>query len=249
MTSSQSSSPGTDVGPGRILFADDDPLLRDVVRSVLERRGHSVECVDNGGDAAKKLAGGEFDLFVTDIDMPGNEDFAVLTRRGEAALEVPVLVLTGHPSIQTAVTALRASAVDYLTKPIRPEQFLDHVTEAIARGRTARRSASTQAIGEQVMALVAATPVSEVAETSRPLADGDRSSLPGLSPSERADLSARESEVLEHLASGSDVRRVGESLHISPFTVRNHLRSIYRKLGVHDRVGLMVKVMGAARGT
>ena len=90
----------------RILIADDEPHVLRVLKMSLEREGYSVDVCDNGRDALEVVLRDPPEVLITDINMEGNEELEFLGEVRQQAPEIPVIVVTGYPSFQTAVEAL-----------------------------------------------------------------------------------------------------------------------------------------------
>src|SRR3954471_720070 len=103
----------------RILFADDEAHLRDLMQMELPRIGHEVTVCPDGTAAVKALEKGSFDVALLDIKMPGLTGIEVLAKVRQASPETQVIIMTGHATVDTAVQALRLGAFDYLTKPCK----------------------------------------------------------------------------------------------------------------------------------
>lgn len=117
----------------RILVVDDEAAIRKVVRDALENAGHEVETAVDGEEAQALLAAGEFDLVITDLNMP-RVDGLELVRRIRTDRSVPILVLTVRQEEREKVRLLDAGADDYVTKPFG-------VAELLARTRALLRRA------------------------------------------------------------------------------------------------------------
>ena len=117
----------------RILVADDEAAIRKVVRDALERTGHDVETAVDGEEAIGLFESGDFDLVVTDLNMP-RLDGLELVRRIRRTSAVPVLVLTVQQEERQKVHLLDAGADDYVTKPFG-------VAELVARAKALLRRA------------------------------------------------------------------------------------------------------------
>ncbi len=115
----------------RILVADDEADIRKVVRDALMKDGHDVETAVDGAEALAVLEEGEFDLVVTDLNMP-RVDGLELVRQVRAKSAVPILVLTVRAEEREKVRLLDAGADDYVTKPFG-------VAELLARARALLR--------------------------------------------------------------------------------------------------------------
>ncbi len=123
----------------RVLVADDEPKLGNLVVQMLELDGHAVVRVTDGVEALARLAEGRFDVVVTDLRMPRVDGIAVL--RAARALPTPpeVVLMTAHASAESAVEAMKAGAADYVTKPFSMDELRLRV------GRlAAQRSAETR---------------------------------------------------------------------------------------------------------
>jgi DNA-binding NarL/FixJ family response regulator len=233
-----------------VLIADDETLVSTPLRKMLIGQGHYVECVETGWDAARALATGRFELLVTDICMPGNTALDVLRSPEVQQMKIPVIVITGHPSVETAIDALRLAVVDYFVKPVPPQPFLDSVQRALER-RTAMRT--VREIEERVgsMSAVLQSVKSTLEAAGQPLFSPmplsgrgeDQAIRHRLQSDEFAMLSRREREILGMIAKGESTSTVAVRLSISVSTVRNHLKSIYRKVGVTSQVSLVRKLL------
>lgn len=121
----------------RILVVDDDETTVELVRSVLEANGFACLTAAGGEQAlAITAANPGIVLAICDINMPGMDGISFLRRLRDARTpaESPrVIFLTAYPRVDYAVAALRLGAIDFLTKPVRPQQLLSAVRDAVAR--------------------------------------------------------------------------------------------------------------------
>jgi DNA-binding NarL/FixJ family response regulator len=199
----------------RILIVDDHPLTREALSSLLGAHGFDVcGCASDGAEAILEAARLRPDVILLDLSMPGLDGLGALPRLREASPDTEVVVLTASGTEENLLAAIRAGAAGYLLKTEPPERiaaFLDGVVngEAALSGTVARR------LLEQVR-------------------HGNGRGV-GVPDSIAATLSARELEVLllldEHL--GTD--EIAKRLFISEHTVRSHVKSLLRKLGVSSR--------------
>jgi DNA-binding NtrC family response regulator len=116
----------------RILFADDEAHLRDLMQIELPRLGHEVTVCPDGTAALKALERGLYDAALLDMRMPGMTGIEVLNQIRQISPETQVIILTGHATVDTAVQALRLGAFDYLTKPCKwaeLEAILNRIAE------------------------------------------------------------------------------------------------------------------------
>ena len=103
----------------RVLFADDEAHLRDLMQMELPRLGHEVTVCPDGTAALRALERGFFDAALLDIRMPGISGIEVLGQIKQISPDTQVIILTGQATVDTAVQALRLGAFDYLTKPCK----------------------------------------------------------------------------------------------------------------------------------
>jgi DNA-binding NtrC family response regulator len=99
----------THPGGLRILFADDEAHLRDLMQMELPRLGHEVTVCPDGASAIRSLEKGTFDVALLDIRMPGLTGIEVLGKIRQLSPETQVVILTGHATVDTAVQALRSA--------------------------------------------------------------------------------------------------------------------------------------------
>jgi DNA-binding NtrC family response regulator len=103
----------------RVLFADDEKSLQELMRSELPQLGHEVTVCPDGRAALKALEKGTFDAAILDLRMPGLTGIEVLEQLKQLSPDTEAIVMTGHASQETAIEALRLGAFDYLTKPCK----------------------------------------------------------------------------------------------------------------------------------
>jgi EAL domain-containing protein (putative c-di-GMP-specific phosphodiesterase class I) len=125
-------------GRGRVLVVDDERDLLDVVGTMLAEAGWQVDTAGNGREALGFVDSGRYDVVLSDIDMPGMTGVELLREIRGRDLDVPVLLITGHPRVDTAVEALEHGALRYLRKPLRERDLLSAVDDAARLHRMAR---------------------------------------------------------------------------------------------------------------
>jgi two-component system, NtrC family, nitrogen regulation response regulator NtrX len=118
----------------RILIIDDEPAIRTTLASILEDEGHKTTTAESGEEGIAQFARDEFDLILLDLWLPGMDGLAVLERL-RAAGAPPVIVISGHGSVDAAVKATRLGAYDFLEKPLSLERVLLTVNHAISDRR------------------------------------------------------------------------------------------------------------------
>lgn len=118
---------------GRILVVDDEVIARDNLALALGRQGHATVAAANGREALELLQAQEFDLVLTDLKMEGMDGLTLLREIKGRYPDIEVMVLTGYPTVDTAVTAMRAGAYDYLAKPYRIDEARLLVAKALEK--------------------------------------------------------------------------------------------------------------------
>lgn len=116
----------------RILLADDDRSLRRVLQFKLEKRGHDVTAVEDGQQALDRLAGGHWDILVSDIRMPGVDGIELLERSRSLHPDLKVVLITAHATVVQAVQAVKLGAFDYVTKPFEDDELFAVIEKAMA---------------------------------------------------------------------------------------------------------------------
>ncbi|MFL5917545.1 MAG: response regulator [Gaiellaceae bacterium] len=199
----------------RILLVDDHPLTRSALAGLLRQQGFDIAGeAEDGERAIAHAAELQPDLILLDLSMPGMDGLTALPRLREAAPSCEVVVLTASGTEQNLLGAIRAGAAGYLLKSEPPERIVGFL-RGVANGEAALSGAVARRLLEQVRV------------------NGGRGS--GVPDSIAEVLSARELEVLllldDHLATDEIAKR----LFISEHTVRSHVKSLLRKLGVSSR--------------
>jgi two-component system response regulator PilR (NtrC family) len=119
----------------RLLIVDDEQGMRDFLSIMLKKEGYAVALADSAEEAKRLLGGGEFDLIISDIAMPGQSGLEVLRRAKEAGGETPVIMITAYASTESAVEALKLGAYDYIIKPFDVDELKIVVRNALEKCR------------------------------------------------------------------------------------------------------------------
>ena len=140
MAEQQRPSSGRDspLGPARLLVIDDNEALLRVHDRVLTRAGYQVETAGDGQAAVRALARTSFDAILSDIDMPGIDGLALLERVRAHDIDVPVVLITGMPSMETAIRAMEHGALRYLVKPVEASALVEVAAVAVRAHRLAK---------------------------------------------------------------------------------------------------------------
>ena len=120
---------------GRILVIDDEDSIREYLSMMLEREGYEVRASADGKKAIKLNSQDEFDVVVTDIQLPGMSGIEILSSLKESDPTVPVIIVTGHASQESAIEALNLGAFYYLLKPVSNEELKQVVRNALEMRR------------------------------------------------------------------------------------------------------------------
>ena len=131
-----------------ILYVDDEPAIGLVLRDSLERLGHQAFGATNVPEALAVLERGDIDLIISDFRMPGMSGLDFLELLREMGRDLPLIMLTGHGTIEHAVAAIKAGAADYITKPVQTEQLEHAVHQALELTRLKREN---EALRREVM--------------------------------------------------------------------------------------------------
>jgi EAL domain-containing protein (putative c-di-GMP-specific phosphodiesterase class I) len=123
---------------GRVLLADDEPIIRRVYGEVLGKAGHDVTTAPNGETALEALRTDTFDVVLSDISMPRMSGLELLRAVRERDLDVPVLLMTAGSALKTAAQAVEYGASRFLFKPVEETLMLEAVQRAIALHDLAR---------------------------------------------------------------------------------------------------------------
>ncbi len=116
----------------RILVIDDEEIIHASLRRILVRAGYETASVFSATEGLDRLAAETFELVIVDLMMPGMSGLEFLEALRSGGSHLPVLMVTGYPTIGTAVKALRLGAVDYIAKPFTRKELLSPVHRALS---------------------------------------------------------------------------------------------------------------------
>lgn len=125
-----------------ILYVDDEPAVSMIVEHTLRDAGHETVGARNVPEALQVLARGGVELIISDYKMPGLSGLEFLELLTSEGFDIPLIMLTGYASIEHAVASIKAGAVDYITKPVRPEQLTLAVEQALELVRLRKENAT-----------------------------------------------------------------------------------------------------------
>lgn len=125
----------------RILVIDDEPDIRDIVRDILEDEGYTAVTADNAEAGRELKLRHDFDLVLLDIWMPGTDGITLLKEWADGGVpDIPVVMISGHGNVETAVEAIRFGAYDFLEKPLSTAKLLVTVRRALQDSRLRREN-------------------------------------------------------------------------------------------------------------
>jgi DNA-binding NarL/FixJ family response regulator len=202
----------------RILLADDQALIREGIRMILDARP-DLEVVGEAADghqAVARTAELDPDVVLMDVRMPGLDGLEATRRIVSAGRRSRVVVLTTYELDDSIFTALRAGASGFLLKDAAPAELADAV-RVVARGDALLAPSVTRRVLARIVAPPAAAELAEL----------------------RA-LSDRELEVLRLVAAALSNAEIAERLTVSETTVKTHVSAVLRKLGLRDRIQAVV---------
>ena len=216
----------------QILIVDDDETFRTYAVDLLNRRGHTCFAATNIEQALNLVDEHAIDLVLIDLYLQEEHGLDLLRKLGERHSPVPALILTGQPSFDTAVLALRESVLDYVTKSS------DDLATAVERalGKLESHRAANQTTVRELE-----RQVNRMRRYLDEVAVGPAGSL-SRGDSSPPVLSERELQIAQLAASGNSAAEIGTKLDLSPHTVRNHIKAVYGKLRVHSRTELQLKL-------
>ncbi len=126
------------------MVVDDEENIREVLSNYLDSLGYEVETANDGQDALEKFEVGEYDLIISDLLMPTVDGLELLRKVREKDKDVIFLMITGYPSIETAVEAIKKGAYDYITKPFHMEDVKLRIERAFEKKNLRQRLSTVQ---------------------------------------------------------------------------------------------------------
>lgn len=201
----------------RVLLIDDHALVRKGMEELLTSRGvEVVASVGTGLEGVKQALALAPDIILLDVKMPGVNGIETLARLRESGVQCPVLMLTMSREDADLQAALQGGAQGYLLKDMDPEDLVPAL-EAAVRG--------DNVVAKEMVGTLARLVKGQTTEPAPERAAGLFS-----------ELTPREQEILTHVAGGQSNKMIARVLNITDGTVKLHVKSILRKLGVHSRV-------------
>jgi FixJ family two-component response regulator len=250
---------GMSGGPS-ILIVDPDASFHRIVDAALRGTDFACDPTTSAEEAKRKLEIGAHEVVLVNLDVPGGLGL-LQPHRGDG-VPVPVIAVTGRPSVATAAQALRAGAVDYLAKPVQRDHLRAAVERAMERAKALRAVREVeQLLGactrwfRDVQTLLAVPgawslppAIREALTERRETGALDHVLVRCLGAAEVNALTRREREVLLAMAQGQRGRDLARCLQISVNTCRTHVKAVLKKLGVRSQRALLARLEGTPRG-
>ncbi|MCC6502704.1 MAG: response regulator transcription factor [Deltaproteobacteria bacterium] len=200
-----------------IFIADDHPVFRGGLRTVLSAAGYEIAGeADSGLSALKAISSMKPDIAILDITMPDLDGIAVTRRVLEESPATRVIIFSMHADVNHPIEAFRAGALGYVLKDSEPGEILTAVGKVASGGKFASPAVTEDLLNDFV-------DVIKKEQSSDPFDT----------------LSGREKEILTHIADGSTSKEIAEKLFISLSTVKSHRNNIMKKLKVNDMASLI----------
>ncbi len=198
----------------KAVLIDDHALFREGLEGLLRRRGVEVTSFSNGAEGIESVSSECPDVVMVDLRMPGLDGIQTLRTLRRNHAELPILVLTTSDETSDLTECLQHHANGYLLKDMAPDELVAAMKKVIS--------------GEVVVAPQLAGKLASIIQQKTKGDENPDSIFACLSP--------REMEILRHLTEGQSNKRIALDLGISDGTVKLHVKSILKKLGLHSRV-------------
>src|ERR687892_816746 len=118
---------------GAVLVVDDEEIMREILETLLTREGYEVRVASSGAEGLELARSLPFDAAIVDIMMPGLDGIATLDELKRIDDDLAVVIITAYASVESAISAMKAGAFDYVTKPFKNDEVLVIVRNAMER--------------------------------------------------------------------------------------------------------------------
>ncbi len=195
-----------------ILFIDDEETLCKALGKHLQKIGYSVKTAFSGKEGIETFKKEPFDLVITDLKMGDKSGIEVTEEIKKIRPDTAVMILTGYGTMDTAIQAIRLHVEDYILKPIMPLDLISKVEKCLKNRYPENKENSSD---------------------FRPSYKQDLNY-------KDAHLTRREQEVARLASEGFNDDEIARILDISVFTVKFHLKKVFKKLNIHKRIQLIM---------
>ena len=153
-----------------ILVIDDEPIVLDSCRKILRQEGFEVNGAMNGREGLKKIEEDQYDAVLVDWKLPEIDGMEVLRIIKKNHPDIIVVMITGYPSVESAVKAMKLGVSDYVSKPFTPDELKDVLIKAIEHTKTVKKEEpeAESAIETEVKRIIAGTPDKVEPEIEKP---------------------------------------------------------------------------------
>lgn len=193
-----------------ILLIDDEEILRKTLSDDLEEEGFNVTTATNGEEGLEEFKSKHPDLVIVDLIMEGMNGIQVSKEIKRLQPDAPVMILTGHGTLESAIDALQLKVQDYILKPVKRDELLSKINSCLDSAPPRRTVKNKKPAYSQNLQL------------------------------EKAGLTRRQREVAQLASRGYNDEEIAQILKISVFTVKFHLKKAFKKLNIHKRVELIL---------
>ena len=157
-----------------ILIIDDERAIRNVLKEILTNEGYKVEEAVDGEEGLRKFTGGNFDLVLCDIKMPKLDGIEFLQQANATNPDVPIIIISGHGNIETAVDAVKKGAYDYISKPPDLNRMLITIRNAMDKTNLVKETKILKRKVTKVQEIIGESgPIKKIKETIEKVAITD----------------------------------------------------------------------------
>jgi len=146
-----------------VLIVEDEAIMRESLRDWLKDGGYEVETAEEGEEALEKIGKKEFSVAVLDLRLPGRDGLEVLKEATAKDPKIKGIIITAYPSVETAVTAMKMGAVDYIVKPFTPDALEKALQEVLGPVQVEVKPIPTTEVAEPENKVAVAEPEAEIA--------------------------------------------------------------------------------------
>lgn len=241
----------------KVLVVDDEPEVIESLKAALRKEPYEVVGAHSVDEARVVLAREPVGVIVVDERMPGQSGSRFLSELAREQPLLPKIMLTGHADLQLAVRSINEARVfRLLQKPCDTAELAGAIRDALRKHAvksvtqrlvhlSRRQAVLVEELDRESAGSPEAANLMSTQELAVSVSEDEADPVAMLSSEESANLSRREKEILRAMVAGKKPRELAHMFFISVHTARNHVKAIYRKLGVHSQGELIAKVLRA----